>query len=167
MANSKTGRKRFALYPDRFRISRIWSGYPVFTNPKYPVFYSPNPHPLRPWRPSPNQSRVNDLLSAHTTPPPPSSRPDEEQNEDGDMESDPDIMNMKMSCSLLYLLIKMLVFVWDFCFILYVEQIKLFVYEILSFALLCVNCGRVVAVNLFNVLSLCVGLRVVVDLWGC
>jgi len=36
---------------------------------------------------------VNDLLSAHTTPPPPSSRPDEEQNEDGDMESDPDIMN--------------------------------------------------------------------------
>ena len=55
-------------------------------------------------------------------------------------------------------------FVGDFCFILYVEQIKLFVYEILSFALLCVNCGRVVAVNLFNVLSLCVGLRVVVDL---
>ena len=52
-------------------------------------------------------------------------------------------------------------------FILYVEQIKLFVYEILSFALLCVKCGRVVAVNLFNVLSLCVGLRVVVDLWGC
>ena len=59
MWNSKTGRKRFALYPDRFRISRIWSGYPVFTNSKYPVFYSPNPHPLRPWRPSPN----------HTTPP--------------------------------------------------------------------------------------------------
>jgi len=33
-----------------------------------------------------------------------------------------------------------------------VEQIKLFVSEILSFALLCVKCGRVVAVNKLNYL---------------
>ena len=34
----KTGRKRFGLYPDHFRISRILSRYPVFTNLVYTVF---------------------------------------------------------------------------------------------------------------------------------
>ena len=38
MSNLKTERKRFDLYPDRFRISRILSGYSVFTNLVYTVF---------------------------------------------------------------------------------------------------------------------------------
>ena len=38
MSNSKTGRKRFSLYPDRFRIFHIWSRYPVFTNSGYTIF---------------------------------------------------------------------------------------------------------------------------------
>ena len=35
MSNSKTGRKRFGLYPDHFRIL---SGYPIFTNSVYTLF---------------------------------------------------------------------------------------------------------------------------------
>ena len=38
MSNSKTERKRFGLYPDRFHISHVLSGYPVFTNSVYTVF---------------------------------------------------------------------------------------------------------------------------------
>ena len=34
----KTGRKRFGLYPDHFRISRILSEYLIFTNSVYTVF---------------------------------------------------------------------------------------------------------------------------------
>jgi hypothetical protein len=39
MSNSKTGQKRFGLYPDRFRISRIYRDIPFLLIWYIPFYY--------------------------------------------------------------------------------------------------------------------------------